>query len=128
MPDAALEQSRAEAAFVSEVLRGMAALSRPGDPPDSGDLTIPLGLSAWIVRASIGLPDAYDALLRLRGALLDASGLDRASEPVPLRIAEPHAALKSLGAYLFGLVDRAARHRTVTPVELAEETLMLLRA
>ncbi|MHB8681595.1 MAG: hypothetical protein ACYDA2_05825 [Acidimicrobiales bacterium] len=127
MPDVALEQGEAETVFVTEVLRGMAALTRPGDPPAGGDLTIPLGLSAWIVRASIGLPDAYDAMLRLRSALLEASGLDRISEPVPMRFAEPQAALKSLGAYLFGLVDRAARHRGVTAVELAEEALALVR-
>lgn len=104
----------------------MAALNPEAPTPEeleAGDLTLPLGLSAWIVRAAIGLPDAYDALLRLRRALLVASGLDLRSEPVPLRVGDQRIALRSLGAYLFGLVGRAARHAGMTPVELAEVTL-----
>lgn len=119
----------AEQAFVTEVVRGMAALCGGGTGPETdapGDLTIPLGLSAWIVRASIGLPDAFDSLLRLRHAVLIASGLDSASEPVPLRVGDPRAALRSLGAYLFGLVARAARYSGVTPPELAECAILHL--
>ena len=88
-----------------------------------GDLAVPLGLSAWIVRAAIGLPDAYDALLRLRAVVVAEAGMDLRSEPVPLRVAESRAALRSLGAYLYGLMNRAARHSGCTPVELAEDVL-----
>jgi hypothetical protein len=88
-----------------------------------GDLSIPLGLSAWIVRASVDLPDAFEALLRLRTGVLAVSGIDRATEPVPLRVGDPRAALRSLGSYLYDLVGRAARHARLTPVELAERTL-----
>lgn len=129
MRSVASDPARSEEAFVSEVVRGMAALNPEAPTPEeleSGDLTLPLGLSAWIVRAAIGLPDAYDALLRLRRALLDASGLDLRSEPVPLRVGDQRIALRSLGAYLFGLVGRAARHAGMTPVELAEVTLAAL--
>ena len=121
-PDPAL----AEQAFVTEVIRGMAALCGGGPGPEdetTGDLTIPLGLSAWIVRASIGLPDAFDSLLRVRRAVVVASGLDLRSEPVPLRVGDSRAALRSLGAYLFGLVIRASRHAGVPPTELADMTL-----
>jgi len=124
-PDPAL----AEQAFVTEVARGMAALCGGEvftEDENSGDLTIPLGLSAWIVRAAIGLPDAFDSLLRLRRAVLDVSGLDLRSEPVPLRVGDPRAALRSLGAYLFALVHRAAHHAGMTPLELAEATLQQL--
>jgi len=51
---------------------------------DPGNLTIPLGVSAWIVRSDVDLAQACDAMLELRGAFLSVSGLDLRSEPVPL--------------------------------------------
>jgi hypothetical protein len=124
VPETAFDPAAAERAFIREVICGMAALSADAKPPRrSGDLSIPLGLSAWIVRASVDLPDAYDALLRLRRAVLEASGLDRATEPIPLRLPDPKSALCSLGSYLYELVGRAARHARISPVELAERTI-----
>lgn len=127
MPTTAPDPVLSEQAFVSEVLRGMATLNgdeaRPEEIVETGNLTLPLGLSAWIVRAAIGLPDAYDAMLRLRGALVRAAGLDLRSEPVPLRVGDSRIALCSLGAYLFGLVGRAARHAGMSPTELADAAL-----
>jgi hypothetical protein len=125
VPDAAVDPVVAERTFMAEVVRGLATLrgDEPDEPLPPGDLAIPLGLSAWIVRASVDLPDAFDALLRLRAEVLAVSGLDRASEPVPLRVGDPRAALRSLGSYLFDLVGRAARHARLSPVELAERTL-----
>jgi hypothetical protein len=130
VPIALPDQTPAEQAFVTEVVRGMAALGGDGPIPEEqvarGDLTLPLGLSAWILRAAIGLPDAYQAMLRLRRAIVDAAGLDLRSEPVPLRVADQRIALCTLGAYLFSLVGRAARHAGMTPVELAEDVLVRL--
>lgn len=129
MADLAFDPGLAERAFLSEVVHGMAALQMaPGEPAVhiEDDLSLPLGLSAWIVRAAVDLPDAYDALLRLRRALVDTSGLDGRSEPVPLRLADPRAALRSLGAYLYGLFGRATRHARVSEVELCERTLALV--
>lgn len=110
---------------MAEVVRGLATLrgDEPGEPLGPGDLAIPLGLSAWIVRASVDLPDAFDALLRVRAEVLAVSGLDRVSEPVPLRVGDPRAALRSLGSYLYDLVGRAARYVQLSPVELAERVL-----
>lgn len=114
---------------MAEVVRGMAAL-RDGDSGPrrhtGDDLSIPLGLSAWIVRAAVDLPSAYDSLLSLRQVVVAAAGLDRRSEPVPLRLPDPRAALRSLGAYLYDLVGRGARHAGMEPTELAERTLALL--
>lgn len=110
---------------MTEVVRGLASLRGADDP---ADLTIPLGLSAWIIRASIGLPDAYEAMMRVRDTLLETSGIDRRTEPVPLRVADPKAALRSLGSYLYGLVGRAARHAGLAPVELAERAVGALAA
>jgi len=92
---------------------------------EPGELTIPLGLSAWIVQAAIGLPDAFGVLLSLRAALVSAAGLPPAEEPVPLRVADHATALHSLGTYLFELFGRAARHCGATPIELAERVLAL---
>jgi hypothetical protein len=125
VPDVAIDPVLAEQRFVAEVVRGLATLR--GDERREhmapGDLSIPLGLSAWIVRASVALPDAYEALLRLRTEVLAVSGLDRVTEPVPLRVGDPRAALRNLGSYLYDLVGRAARHARLSPVELAERTL-----
>jgi hypothetical protein len=125
VPDAAIDPVLAERSFVAEVARGLATLrgEEPLQAMAPGDLAIPLGLSAWIVRAALELPDAYEALLRLRAEVLDVSGLDRTTEPVPLRVGDPRAALRSLGSYLYDLVGRAARHARLSPVELAERTL-----
>jgi hypothetical protein len=126
VPETAIDPAAAERAFMREVICGMASLRAEAAPPRrDGDLSIPLGLSAWIVRASVDLPDAYDALLRLRRALIEAADLDRATEPVPLRLPDPKAALCSLGSYLYELVGRAARHAGTSPIELADRTLAL---
>lgn len=72
------------------------------------------------------LPGAYDSLLVVRRAVVEVAGLDRSSEPVPLRLPDPRAALCSLGAYLYDLVGRAARHAGLSPVDLAERTLAVI--
>jgi hypothetical protein len=127
--DPARDPALAERAFVAEVVRGMASL-RGGDAGPrrhiEDDLAIPLGLSAWIVRAAVDLPTAYDSLLTVRRAVVEASGLDTRTEPVPIRLPDPPAALRSLGAYLYDLVGRAARHAGLEPLQLAERTLTLL--
>ena len=129
MADLARDPAFAERVFVAEVVRGMAALRGEDAGPrrhTKDDLSIPLGLSAWIVRAAMDLPTAYDSLLTVRRALVTAAGLDVRSEPVPLRLSDPRAALRSLGVYLYELVGRASRHAGVEPTELAERTLGLL--
>ncbi len=129
MADVAFDPELAERSFVAEVVRGMATLRQCAARPaghTGDDLTLPLGLSAWIVRGAMDLPDAYDALLGLRSAVVEAAGLERASEPVPMRLADPRAALRNLGAYLYELLGRAARHAGVSEIELSERTLELL--
>jgi hypothetical protein len=127
--DLALDPLLAEQGFLREVVRGMATLRMaPGEPArhTQDDLSVPLGLSAWIVRAAVDLPDAYEALLRLRRALVDVSGLDSRSEPVPLRLADPRAALRTLGSYLYDLLGRAARHAGLSEIDLSERILALI--
>jgi hypothetical protein len=130
VPEGARDTLPAEQDFVAEVVRGMAALrAAPGDDGQGrDDLSLPLGLSAWVARAAMGLPDAYAALLGLRSAVVEAAGMHRTSEPVPMRLADPRASLRNLGAYLYELLGRAARHAGVSEVELAERTLAHLEA
>ena len=130
VPAPAIDPALSERRFVAEVVAGLATLRGDDGIYEAvyGDLSIPLGLSAWIFRAAMKLPDAYDALLDLRARLLEVSGLDRASEPVPLRVGDQRAALRSLGAYLYDLVGRAARRADLSPVELAERVLEQLGA
>ncbi len=115
-----------EQGFLREVVCGLAALHTASAGPvhdTEDDLSVPLGLSAWIVRAAVDLPDAYDALLRLRRALVDASGLEGRREPVPMRLRDPRAALRNLGAYLYELLGRAARHAGLSEIEISEAAL-----
>lgn len=71
-------------------------------------LTLTFGLSAWMRRTSVGYEQAWAGVLLLRSALLEVGGLDRSSEPIPLRPSDPKTALVSMTVYLDGLVSRAA--------------------
>ena len=113
-----------EAVFAAEVVRGLVTLWECGGPLEEGDdLSVPLGLSAWIVRAGIGLTDACETLAELRRSLIEVSGLDDATEPVPMHFADQRAALRTMGPYLFGLVGRALAHSGLAAVSLAEATI-----
>jgi len=73
-----------------------------------GALTLSFGLSAWMRRSSVGFEEAWAGVLMLRGALLEVAGLDRRSEPVPLRVGDAKTTLVSMTVYLDGLLERAA--------------------
>jgi hypothetical protein len=110
--------------FLREAAIGVAGII-PEDL-DAGNLTIPLGVSAWIVRNDVDLAQACDAMLLLRGAFLDASGLDQASEPVPLLGGDRRTTVLTLAVYLDGLLQRGTRQFGGTRAELAEAALALL--
>ncbi|MGC9962865.1 MAG: hypothetical protein ABSE47_13315 [Acidimicrobiales bacterium] len=73
-----------------------------------GALTLTFGLSAWMRRTSVGIEEAWAGVLLVRDALLEVGGLDRRTEPVPLRASDPRTALISATVYLDGLLARAA--------------------
>ena len=112
------------APFVHEAAVGLATL----DPADLSreNLTLPLLLSVWIRRGDVDLEDACHALLELRSAVLDASGLDRRTEPVPLCVADPVAATLSLARYTDGLLRRASESARTSRLEVARQALALL--
>jgi hypothetical protein len=110
--------------FLREAAMGVAAII-PEDL-DQGNLTIPLGVSAWIVRSDVDLDQACRAMLALRSAFLTVSGLDQRSEPVPLLGADRRTSVLTLAVYLDGLMGRGARATRTTRSELAEAALALL--
>jgi hypothetical protein len=95
-----------EEAFTPLIARGLACL----EPEDllEGNLTLPLGISAWLRRSGADLTDAVQAMLDIRDALVEVGGLDPRTEPVPLLAGDARTAVLSLAIYLDGLVRRSA--------------------
>jgi hypothetical protein len=97
--------------FRYALARGLAGL----DPDQTLDLdwreniTLKLSLSLWIRLAGADLAATRWELLALRADLLQVSGLDHRTEPVPLTAREDDRAVLILSVYLLGLIDRAAR-------------------
>ena len=92
--------------FAAALLRGLATLG-PVEP-FSGDLSLELALSVWLRRSGTSLLEARESLIGLRRVVLDACGLDPASEPTPLVGRAPRADVLTLAAYLADLLRRAA--------------------
>jgi len=114
----------AVAEFTPEMARGIARLE-PGDLFDGG-LMLPLGLSVWLRRTGTGLHQARGLMLAVRRALLEVSGLDRVTEPVPLLAGDERTVVLHLAVYLDGLVSRAARATHATRTEVVERALLEL--
>jgi len=122
--ETAHEQEEAARDFAREAAFGLAVLS-PGDLV-AGNLTMIFALSAWLRICDTGPVPACSGLLSLRRALLEASGLDEATEPVPLLAGNPRNALLGLSVYLHGLICRSAA-RTHKPTQsIVEEALEFL--
>jgi hypothetical protein len=107
-------------AFAERVLQGISASDYLADGED--DLCFELGLSIWMRQTHTGVDDALPALLAMRSALLETSGMDLATEPIPLRGIDPRMDLLTLGRYLSHLVAR------VTVRAHGDATLMVERA
>jgi hypothetical protein len=93
--------------FAAELARGVADFREADLAHDA--LTVTFGLSAWMRRCSVGFEEAWAGVALLRAALLEVAGLDRTTEPVPLRAGDARTALVNMTVYLDGLVSRAAR-------------------
>jgi hypothetical protein len=124
LPESALEHEEAAREFARQAGFGLAGLV-PGDLT-RGNLTLLFALSAWLRIGGIGTVGACSVLLGLRRALLEVSGLDKVSEPVPLVAGDPHCALVSLSIYLHGLISRSAAHVHEPMATVVEEALDLL--
>jgi len=120
----AANENATDLAFAPVAARGIAGLA----PEDltRGNLTLELGLSLWMHRTGTDLAEVTSALLAVRDALLEASGLDRASEPVPLLAGDAKTAALALAIYLDGLIDRAACRAEVTRDTAVDAALALI--
>jgi hypothetical protein len=103
----AAKQDKQGSDFATALAHGVADFR--ADDLSHGALTLTFGLSAWMRRCSVGAEEAWAGVLMLRAALLEVAGLDRASEPVPLRASDAKTALVSTTIYLDGLLTRAAK-------------------
>jgi hypothetical protein len=77
-------------------------------------------------RYGLDLDETARAVLSIRAALLSASGLDAASEPVPLRVSDQVMFVLNLAVYLDGLLGRAARALGLSRGEAADVVVELL--
>ncbi len=89
--------------FGPAVLRGLAEFG-PFEP----DLTLELGLSAWMRFGGVDLEGARSQMLAVRGAVLEAGEMDTATEPVPFSGRSARLDVLNLAVYLGNLMDRAA--------------------
>lgn len=92
--------------FGPALLSGLAELG-PVDP-FSGDLSLELGVSVWLRTSGTPLLEARGRLLGVRALIIEACGLDPATEPVPLVGRSPRHDVLSLVAYVGELLRRAA--------------------
>ncbi len=120
----AVETGTRGADFASEVVRLLARLSDEG--PVGASLSLPFGLSASMKGHGLSLEETIGAVLSLRAALLSVSGLDAASEPVPLRVPDRVMFVLNLAVYLDGLLGRAAKVLGVSRGEAADVAVELL--
>jgi hypothetical protein len=67
-------------------------------------------------------------MVAMRSALLLASGMDRATEPVPLYGVDPRVDVLNLGAYLRQLMARAAARAQCDAAVMVERALEHLRS
>jgi hypothetical protein len=120
--------------FGAALLHGLAELG-PVDP-FSGDLSLELGVSIWLRTSGTPLFEARGRLLFVRELIITVSGLDAATEPVPLVGRSPRADVLNLVGYVGDLLRRAAaasgqsvqRLATLVSDELPEESEAALGA
>lgn len=110
--------------FGSTLLRGLSELG-PVEP-FSGDLSLELGISVWLRRSGTSLVEARSLLLDLRRRVLQACGLDAATEPVPLVGRSAGQDVVNLVAYLSDLLRRAAAVTDVRIAQLVERVVAQL--
>jgi hypothetical protein len=112
-------------AFAQKVLQGISAIEEPR--AGEADLSLQLGLSIWMRQTRTEIDDALPAMLAMRSALLKASGMDRATEPVPLRGVDPRLDVLNLGGYLRRLVARVTAHAQGDGALMVDRALDYLR-
>jgi hypothetical protein len=77
-------------------------------PAPGDDLSLELGLSAWLFRSEADFDEALAAMHEVRAVLLKTAEMDVATEPLPFVGRNPERDLVSLASYLDHLLTRAA--------------------
>jgi hypothetical protein len=103
--------------FGTALLCGLAELG-PVDP-SSGDLSLELGVSAWMRSHAASLEEARRLLLEMRLLILEVAGMDGATEPVPLVGRSPRSDVIMLISYVAQLLRRGAAGAGCSPSDLA---------
>jgi len=90
-------------------VRAAACTIRDLEPEDRHEacLTLSLLISSWVRLHGLDLDEACEALMALRAAVIDSSGLEPRCEPVPLVVDDRRSAVLNLAQYLDGMVERA---------------------
>jgi hypothetical protein len=122
-PDVAIDEEISPS-FVGDLARGIVELF--DEMPSEDDLRVPLGLSLWMRRHEVGLGGTIEALRRLRRSLLESSGLDAGTEPVPLALGDKRTTVLNFAVYLDALVTRAAEKKRASRSEVTEAALALI--
>jgi hypothetical protein len=99
----------APVAFAPVVLRSLPALVPAGMA--QVDLALELGLSACMQMADTEVDEALGQLWDIRQAVLEASGIDESTEPIPLVGSSDRVGVLHMALYLGNLLHRAAGHR-----------------
>jgi hypothetical protein len=92
--------------FARAVAFGIGELDLAELGPDADGPVV--GLGAWMRANSVGRNEVSAAMWSLRQALLEVAGLDKATEPVPMRTPDRARSVWIMAAYLEDLVARAA--------------------
>jgi hypothetical protein len=121
MPVVSVCRAPERADFSTLVLRGLVEIGHYDE-----ELCLELGLSYWISGSEMRLDEAAAALLAMRIALIRASGLDLATEPVPFVGVNQRVDALNLAAYLRGLIVRAAVEATCSADAIVEQALGIL--
>jgi len=104
------------------VLRGLVEMG-----PYEGELCLELGVSYWITHSHTRLDQAVPTMLAMRDALIEASGLSIATEPVPFWGVKPRVDVLNLAVYLRGLITRAAVEAKCGVEDMVERALRIIR-
>ena len=110
-----------DTAFAWSAARGLADLETEDTTGDA--LILRLCLSTWMRNSGTDHASAQTQLLVLRKSLVEASGLDAASEPVPLVGGDERRSLLNVATYVHGLIIRAAGSAGADPLDLVEGIL-----
>jgi hypothetical protein len=95
-------------ALARDIAQGVVSLTTGPDGADPASLAWPLGLNAYMRRHGAGPAEVVGILAALRVAVLEAGGLDPATEPRPLPVADLTVQAVNAAVYLAGLIRRAA--------------------